>query len=138
MGNKCDSGISPREAIEMIQRCRKDRLPYVLDILKAAGYEFSSSEINLSRANKMSREQMSSYKRNRKHNEWAESNDETVQLLREAYLVGVSFTDINKLTGINRTVLYEYLKGAREVPEAYKDDLTNTLKTVLTEINRRK
>lgn len=138
MENKCDSGISPREAIEMIQRCRKDRLPYVLDILKAAGYEFSSSEINLSRANKMSMEQMSSYKRNRKHNEWAESNDETVQLLREAYLVGVSFTDINKLTGINRTVLYEYLKGAREVPEAYKDDLTNTLKTVLTEINKRK
>lgn len=138
MGNKCDSGISPKEAIEMIQRCRKDRLPYVLDILKAAGYEFSSGEINLSRANKMSREQMSSYKRNRKHNEWAESNDETVQLLREAYLVGVSFTDINRLTGINRTVLYEYLKGAREVPEAYKGDLMNTLKTVLTEINRRK
>lgn len=131
MAKECDRLINPKEAIEMVQRCRKDRLPYVLDILRVAGYEFTEREMQFSRASKVSYEQISAANRKAKEKDWVMTDDEVVILLRDAYLKGVKFTDINRLTGINRTVLYEYLKGKRSIPLAYRDKLNNTLRELM-------
>lgn len=131
MAKECDKLISPLEAIEMVQRCRKDRLPYVLDILRVAGYEFSAKEVGVSRAVKVSIEKMNELKRQEKKHNWRESHDEAIVLLREAYLKGIKVTDINRLTGINRTVIYEYLKGERDVPLVYRERLIKTLRELL-------
>lgn len=131
MVRECDKLISPREAIEMVQRCRKDRLTYVLDILRVAGYEFSAQEVGVSRAVKVSIEKMNELKRQERKHNWKESHDEAIVLLREAYLKGIKVTDINRLTGVNRTVIYEYLKGERDVPLAYRERLIKTLRELL-------
>lgn len=131
MIRECDKLISPREAIEMVQKCRKDRLTYVLDILRVAGYEFSEQEVGVSRAVKVSVEKMNELNRQGKKRNWKESDDEAIILLRQVYLKGVKFTDVNKLTGVNRTVLYEYLKGERSVPLAYREKLIRTLHELL-------
>lgn len=131
MAKECDKLISPREAIEMVQKCRKDRLTYVLDILRVAGYEFSEQEVGVSRAVKVSIEKVNELNRIGKKRNWKESSDEAIVLLREAYLKGIKFTDVNRLTGINRTVLYEYLKGERNVPEAYRERLIGTMRELL-------
>lgn len=131
MVRECDKLISPREAIEMVQKCRKDRLTYVLDILRVAGYEFSEQEVGVSRAVKVSVEKMNELNRQGKKRNWKESDDEAIILLRQVYLKGVKFTDVNKLTGVNRTVLYEYLKGERSVPLAYREKLIRTLHELL-------
>ena len=131
MVRECDKLISPSEAIEMVQKCRKDRLTYVLDILRVAGYEFSEQEVGVSRAVKVSVEKMNELNRQGKKRNWKESDDEAIILLRQVYLKGVKFTDVNKLTGVNRTVLYEYLKGERSVPLAYREKLIRTLHELL-------
>ena len=131
MVRECDKLISPREAIEMVQKCRKDRLTYVLDILMVAGYEFSEQEVGVSRAVKVSVEKMNELNRQGRKRNWKESDDEAIILLRQVYLKGVKFTDVNKLTGVNRTVLYEYLKGERSVPLAYREKLIRTLNELL-------
>lgn len=131
MVRECDKLISPREAIEMVQKCRKDRLTYVLDILRVAGYEFSEQEVGVSRAVKVSVEKMNELNRQGRKRNWKESDDEAIILLRQVYLKGVKFTDVNKLTGVNRTVLYEYLKGERSVPLAYREKLIRTLHELL-------
>lgn len=131
MVRECDKLISPKEAIEMIQKCRKDRLPYVLDILRVAGYEFSAQEVGVSRAVKVSIEKMNELKRQEKKHNWKESHDEAIVLLREAYLKGIKITDINRLTGVNRTVIYEYLKGERAIPQVYRERLIQTLRKLL-------
>ena len=131
MVRECDKLISPREAIEMVQKCRKDRLTYVLDILRVAGYEFSEQEVGVSRAVKVSVEKMNELNRQGRKQNWKESDDEAIILLRQVYLKGVKFTDVNKLTGVNRTVLYEYLKGERSVPLAYREKLIRTLHELL-------
>ena len=131
MVREYDKLISPREAIEMVQKCRKDRLTYVLDILRVAGYEFSEQEVGVSRAVKVSIEKVNELNRIGKKRNWKESSDEAIVLLREAYLNGIKFTDVNRLTGINRTVLYEYLKGERDVPLAYRERLIKTLRELL-------
>lgn len=131
MVRECDKLISPREAIEMVQKCRKDRLTYVLDILRVAGYEFSEQEVGVSRAVKVSVEKMNELNRQGRKRNWKESDDEAIILLRQVYLKGVKLTDVNKLTGVNRTVLYEYLKGERSVPLAYREKLIRTLHELL-------
>ena len=131
MVRECDKLISPREAIEMVQKCRKDRLTYVLDILRVAGYEFSEQEVGVSRAVKVSVEKMNELNRQGRKRNWKESDDEAIILLRQVYLKGVKFTDVNKLTGVNRTVLYEYLKGERSVPLAYREKLIRMLHELL-------
>ena len=131
MEKKCDRLINPREAIEMIQHCRKDQLPYVLDILRVAGYEFTEKDAQFSRVQRMTAEQRNAAARSEKEKSWQESDDEAVLLLRSAYLKGIKFTDIYRLTGINRTVLYKYLNGDMSVPLAYRDMLIETLKNLI-------
>ena len=47
--SKCDSGISVEKALKIVSTCRADRLPYVLDILRGVGYDFSDDAIWLAR-----------------------------------------------------------------------------------------
>lgn len=131
MAKECDKLISPKEAIEMLMHCRKDRLSYVLDILRVAGYEFTGKDIEVARARKVTMEQVNAANRKAKEKDWVDTDDEAVLLLREAYMNGVKFMDISRLTGINRTGLYAFLKGNRIIPLAYRDKLIETLKDIL-------
>lgn len=131
LAKECDKLISPKEAIEMLMHCRKDRLSYVLDILRVAGYEFSEKDVEIARAQKVTMEQVNAANRKAKVKKWEDTDNEAVLLLREAYMNGVKFIDVSRLTGVNRTGLYAFLNGDRVIPLAYRDKLIETLKDIL-------
>ena len=129
---RCDNGgITAREAVKMVSDCQRERLPYVLAILKREGYEFPDTAVELAQTTKRSRTEQAAWRRKKERRLWYRSDDPTVALLREAYIRGVSFTDISNMSGVNRTVMYEYLKGTRAVPEQYREELSDTIRTIL-------
>lgn len=131
MEDRRDRGITDEQALIAVSTCRVDRLPYVLDILRRSGYEFSNDAIQLARTTQSNKIQRVAKRRKVAKKAWLETDDEAVELLREAYFLGMSITDINRRTGINRTVMYEYLKGTRKVPEHCRETLISNLNDLI-------
>lgn len=130
---KCDSAITEREAVEIVRNCPRDRLPYVLAILRQSGFDFPDAAVELARTTRQSKTDRMAYKRKQERRNWLETDDPSVKMLREAYDTGISFTDVSKLSGINRTVLYSYLKGELNIAEKNRRALNDTLEMIFEE-----
>ena len=128
--------LSAERAIELINSCRADRLPFVLEILKTEGYEFSEETLRMVKTAKKTVVGKNALRRAKVKHDWLPSQDEIVLRLREAYMAGVRFNDIAKLAETNRPVLYEYLKGARGVPNHAREDLKKAIDIAMEQADR--
>lgn len=128
--------LSAERAIELINSCRADRLPFVLEILKTEGYEFSEETLRMVKTAKKTVVDKNALRRAKVKYDWLPSQDEIVLRLREAYMAGIRFYDIAKLADTNRPVLYEYLKGARGIPEYAREDLKKAIDIAMEQADR--
>lgn len=127
--------ISVSEAIRSINECDIERLPFVLRVLETAGYKFTDDEIETARLLQIRRVQFGAYQRKKAEYEWAETDDEVVKLLRQAYMAGVSYTVISRETGVGRQALYNYRNGTRAIPDRYRKKLTELLSNMISMID---
>lgn len=101
------------EAAKIVASCKKDRIPTVMAILKQGGLEFELDDSLVELLN--SDENVIKYRKKVKMpiQSWIPSSDPYVIQLRRAYIQGVSFSNICKKTGANRSALYAYITGKR-------------------------
>lgn len=123
--------MSVTDAIRSINECEIERLPFVLRVLETAGYKFTDEEIETARLLQIRNVQYSAYQRKKAVHRWMESDDEVVQLLRQAYMAGANFTAISKQAGIGRQALYQYRDGTRRLPDRYREKLTKVLNNMI-------
>ena len=119
--------INYKDAIEAVKNCESNRLPIILDILRNAGYEFSRESICTALSGGAGRAKRASITRAERGKWWEETDDELVKLLREAYMAGVSFTLVSRLSCTSRTKLYDYMSGKRKVPEHHRESIKKAL-----------
>lgn len=103
------------EAAKLIAGCPANRLPHVLTLLKQSGVDLEKSAVRKAYAQAVKAKgdegKRKEKRKERGHREWERSDLEAVIRLREAYEAGTSFTELSRLTGINRTTLYRYMYG---------------------------
>ena len=128
--------LSATEAIRIINECSIERLPFVLRVLETAGYKFTEDEVKTARMLQIRKVQYSAYNRKKESNNWNDTGDDVVKLLRRAYMVGASFTVISRETGIGRQALYNYRNGTRHIPDQYRQRLTDVLSKMIDLIER--
>ena len=122
--------INYKDAIEAVKNCESNRLPIILDILRNAGYEFSQESICTALSGGAGRAKRASITRVKKEIQWEETDDELVERLREAYMLGASFTLISRLACVNRTAMYEYMHCKRNIPAYCREPLERALNSI--------
>lgn len=103
------------KAAKVVANCRNDRLPYVLEILRSAGYEFSEETLAMC-MNRKGSDVLRERRGAENKDDWQDTEDEVSIALRNAYDEGISFTEISRKCGVGRSLLYLYMKGERKIP----------------------
>lgn len=122
------------KAAKIVSTCPASRLPYVLELLAQSGIELENMEEAIQAAKVTKRKGIYSRKNGfNKTDKWGDSTDMTVIRLKKAYLDGISFTALGKLSGVNRVSLYKYVEGGRSIPLKNADAINEALDKIYAE-----
>ena len=124
------------KAAKLVANCPKERISSVLLILARSGFDGESIEQALAEAQK-EKELNHIYRKRRNNNmreNWLETTDEIALMLRKAYDYNVSFSSISNLSGINRTQLYQYMRGTKNASYFTAKTIKETLEKVFSDI----
>lgn len=117
------------KAARIVASCPKRRLPAVMEILKNSGVEISKEAIDEAlglREEKVERRKARLSEKRREAGEpetWCYVEDDCVDALRYVYMDGVSFSELERVTGIGRGTLYHYVHGNREISSKNREIL---------------
>lgn len=102
------------KAARIVANCPKSRLPEVLGILKQGGIEIDLDEVERQK-NSVGRKKttLQSQRSEQAKEKFLDSNDPCVLKLREAYDLGLSFTHLGRIVGLDKSTLYKYLYAVR-------------------------
>lgn len=122
------------KAAKIVSTCPRDRLPYVLDIISKSGIEISDVEkiIEESKTDGMKRAYLKKSGFASKK-EFLFSPDPTVRRLQKAYNDGISFTVLGKISEIQRTTLYRYIYGERNIKAEHESKINEALDKIYSE-----
>lgn len=139
--------INLKETIKLVATCRVERLPLVLEILEQEGYTFTEEaiktayydaereriedrkkEMEARKIERVSKQQTFMMKRAvEDHREWKETHDEVSLALRDAYMNGVSMTELSRFAGVRRERLYRYMYGLFVPPHGISERIMSAL-----------
>lgn len=105
-----------KDLAELVARCRKDRLPYVLAILKEAGADIHAMSI-ASESARLASADVANSRKNIDKSKWSGTTNKTVLRMRKYYEDGMNMYSLSRVTGINRTSLYMYMWGSRGISQ---------------------
>lgn len=115
------------EAAKIVAKCSKDRLPLVLNLISKSGVELAEEDVKKLRGQSSKSDALKYKRKATEHVAWKESDDPSVIRMRKAYDNGVSFTSLERESGISRAMLYLYLRGERKIPQYKREKLDNAL-----------
>ena len=124
------------KAAKLVANCPKERVSAVLLILARSGFDGDCIEQVLAEAQN-EKNMNHAYRRRRNNNmreNWLETTDETALMLRKAYDCNVSFSTISNLSGINRTQLYQYMRGTKNASYFTAKSIKETLTKIFEDI----
>lgn len=112
------------KAARIVANCPKNRLPEVLAILKQGGIEIDLEEAKRQR-NAVGRKKstLQSQRSEQEKEKFIDTDDPCVLKLREAYDLGISFTHLGRIVGLDKTTLYKYLYAERLPSFAMKEKI---------------
>lgn len=122
------------KAAKIVSTCPRERLPYVLEIISKSGIEISEVEnlIEESKADGMKRAYLKKSGFVSKK-EWLFSPNPTVRRLQKAYNDGISFTVLGKISEVQRTTLYRYIYGERNMKAEHESKINEALDRIYSE-----
>lgn len=109
------------KAARIVANCPKGRLPEVLAILKSGGIEIDQNEVQRQR-NSIGRKKstLQSKRSEQARERFLDTDDPCALKLREAYDLGISFTHLGRIVGLDKSTLYKYLYAERFPAHAMK------------------
>lgn len=105
------------KAAQIIKGCPKSKLPIVIDLLRQGGIELSSETYVEAKRIDDERYRARYALRQSSRDKWVETDDPFVMEVRKAYEEGISFGDLYRITGLNKTTVYRALWGERKCSE---------------------
>lgn len=124
------------KAAKLVANCPRDRVSAVLLILAKSGFDIENIEQIIEDA--QNAKEIDHIYRRRRNNDmrenWLDTEDETALMLRKAYDCNVSFSTISNLSGINRTQLYQYMRGIKNASVFTAKTIQETLEKVFADI----
>ena len=101
------------KAARIVAKCPRSKLQQVMALLKEAGVEIDATPIQ--NEDNQKRRSANDKRAERRKNEYGEdfwkADNDFLQIMRDAYAEGISFTQLSRLTGLSRVSLYRYLHG---------------------------
>lgn len=109
------------KAARIVANCPKSRLPEVLGILKQGGIEIDLDEVERQK-NSVGRKKttLQSQRSEQTKEKFRDTDDPCVLKLREAYDLGLSFTHLGRIVGLDKSTIYKYLYADRLPAKAMK------------------
>ena len=106
------------DAAELVAHCKPSKLPYVLALLEQGGFAVGEEEIKAAKKN-IGRDEswVVAQRKNSKHENWKDTDDEIILALRDAFMKGVSLSKIASVAGVHCASVYKALYG--RVPTDY-------------------
>lgn len=101
------------KAAQIIKGCPKNKLPIVIDLLRQGGIEISGETYAEAKRIDDERYRARYILRQSSKEKWVETDDPFVLEVRKAYEEGISFGDLYRITGLNKTTVYRALWGER-------------------------
>lgn len=122
MENETDKYL---EAARIVAECKPSKLPYVLAILREGGINIED-DVKVPPVKDIkgeNRRAMWLGKKRKQHvpQEWNDTDDEAIIVMREAFMSGISVTQFAEAAGIHRTNVYRFLEASRPITEYSRD-----------------
>jgi predicted DNA-binding transcriptional regulator AlpA len=116
------------KAARIVANCPKSRLPEVLGILKQGGIEIDAEEVNRQR-NVVGKKKstLQSQRSEQSKEKFHDTDDPCVLKLREAYDLGLSFTHLGRVVGLDKSTIYKYLYADRLPSPAMKTKIITAI-----------
>lgn len=114
------------KALKLYTTCPKSRLPEVVEMLRKLGMDVPVSDVTLNE--KLDHREMLARKRaDQPTPKWVHSDDETVNLIRQAYFKGISLVALGRTVNLHKTTLYKYMYGYCRIPERTAEKITQAI-----------
>lgn len=112
------------KAARIVANCPRGRLPEVLAILKSGGIEIDQDEVQRQR-NAIGRKKstLQSKRSEQARGRFLDTDDPCALKLREAYDLGISFTHLGRIVGLDKSTLYKYLYAERFPTNSMKEKI---------------
>lgn len=110
------------EMLNIVSRCRKDRLPYVLAMLKLRGIDLDDA-MAIADADELSDKVKSENRRHSNTEKWKNTENKTMLRMRKCYENGMNMYALSRATGMNRTSLYAYMWGTRGIKPHHEEKI---------------
>lgn len=138
--------ISLKQAIAMLSKCCKSRLPLAVEILRQSGYQLSDEAIAFALNDGKNKEgENENYKWDRtpyikarrlerlRDIKWEKTTNPAVYALRKAYMDGLRFSRIAELCTMGRKQPYRYMHGPSEPNGILSDKILEAIDQVYAE-----
>lgn len=99
-------------ALKLISECKAERIPYIIEALRAKGIELPDCQEALLEAEdrkRIMRKNNSAIE----YESFPDSDDEVALAIREAYKRGISMSVLAEQSGVHRVTLYTYITGKK-------------------------
>lgn len=114
------------KALKLYTTCPRSRLPEVVEMLKDLGVNVPVSAVTLN-GRKDHREMLVEKRADQPTPNWIDSDDETVNLIRQAYFKGISLVALGRTVNLHKTTLYKYMYGYCRIPERAAEKITQAI-----------
>ena len=114
------------KALKLYATCPKSRLPEVVEMLRKLGMDVPVSDVTMNE--KLDHRDVLVRKRaDQPTPKWVHSDDETVNLIRQAYFKGISLVALARTLGMHKTTLYQYMYGYHTIPAYTAGQITRAI-----------